>query len=606
MRPRLLLPCLLLLAACPPKPARPERPDLVTITILSTNDLHGQLDPVLHRTAGGQSLRVGGARALAATVAELRAKNPGGTILVDAGDFMQGTLLSGHHEGAPVRELFHLLGHDAVAVGNHEFDFGPVGSQNPNLTPGLDNRGALMAWARQASFPVLAANITDLQGRPLAWPNVRSSVMLTRKGVRVGLLGLTTPATARSAMPAMVRGLRFLPLLSAAEREASRLRAQGAQVVVAVAHAGGRCPTRDADQCTGELFVDLLARLGTGLVDVVVAGHTHQSIWHRHRGVLVVEACSHGKALGRVELTVDRRTGRVVAGASRALPPVNVCHDVFSATGDCDPPPGGAGGAQVLGSLGPSGMKLLGAVVENPLMARHRRAVSRAGQMITRYRASILDLEQQKLAVVARTMGHDRFSSSEVASYFARAMLESVPGADFAVLNSGGVRASLPAGIITWRHVFEAMPFENRVATARLTGAELRRLLEVGTASSFGVFQVAGLRMKVRCTDPVQVVSLTTIGGQELERHKLYTVVLNDYLLTGGDGVGVVMQGVMQSRKKIHGDLLIRDVIVRKLRASKAPINSADDPVISASDPPVVTVDGPCREVPRRRRALCR
>ena len=590
MSSRLLLTALALLCgACPPPPVQPHKPDLVTLTILSTTDLHGQLDPVLYRT-GGVKLRVGGARALAATVAEERAKNPGGTILVDAGDFMQGTLLSGHHEGAPVRDLFHLLGHDAVTLGNHEFDFGPVGSRSPNLTPGLDNRGALKAWARQARFPVLSANITDHGGRALSWPNVRASVVLIRKGVRIGLIGLTTPATARSAMPAMVHGLRFAPLLATAEGEAARLRRQGAQVVVVVAHAGGECPSRDAGQCTGELFKDLLWRIKPGLVDVVMAGHTHQCIWHRLRGVLVAEACSHGKALGRVELTVDRRTGRVVPGGSRALPPQSVCHDVFARSGDCDAPRG-----RDPGPLAP-----------NPLLGKHREVVAAAGQIVARYGAGIRHLEQQRLAVVARTMTHDRFASSEVASFFARAMLEAVPGADFAVLNSGGVRARLPAGIITFRHVFEAMPFENRVATARLTGAQVRRLLEIGTARSFGIFQVAGLRLRVRCGDPIRVTSVTTAAGRPLEPGRLYTVALNDYLLTGGDGVGVVMARVPDARKKIHGDLLIREVIARKLRASQGPINRADAPVVSASAPPVVTENGPCRKTRKRRRGLCR
>ncbi len=588
MRSPLLIPFLLLTTACPPKPVHPEKPDLVTITILSTNDFHGQLDPLLHR-AGDKKLRVGGARALAATVAELRSKNPEGTILVDAGDSMQGTMLSGRHEGAPVRDLFHLLGTDAVAVGNHEFDFGPVGSQSPNLKGGLDNRGALKAWARAARFPVLTANITREDGRPWKWPNLHTSVVLTRKGVRVGILGLTTPDTARSAMPAMVHGLRFVPLLAAAEREAARLRSRGAQVVVAVAHAGGECPSRDSGECFGEIFADLLARIKPGLLDVVIAGHTHQCIWHRYRGVLVAEACKRGKAVGRVELTVDRRTGRVVPGSSRALPPRAVCHDVFSGTGDCDQPTGSTGGQ----------------VVENPLLVRHRDVVAKAGRLVARYRADLRDAERQKLAVVARTMHHDRFSSSEVASYFAQAMLEAVPGADFAVINSGGVRATLPAGPITRRHVFEAMPFENRLATARLTGTQLRRLLEVGTARGKGIFQVAGLRMRVRCGEPIRVVSVTTAAGQPLVPDRLYMVVLNDYLLTGGDKVGVVLHKVPADRKKIHGDL-IREVIARKLKASKGPINTAQAPVFSASDPPVVAEDGPCRKPRKRRRGICR
>ncbi|MFZ5785132.1 MAG: metallophosphoesterase, partial [Acidobacteriota bacterium] len=125
--------CLLLatlVAGCPagrpPDPAR-TADDRVTVTILATNDLHGQLEPLVRytREAPPRRYRVAGAEALAATLGSLRARDPGGTIVLDAGDFMQGSLTSNRHEGRPVRELLALLRYDAVAIGNHEFDFGP-------------------------------------------------------------------------------------------------------------------------------------------------------------------------------------------------------------------------------------------------------------------------------------------------------------------------------------------------------------------------------------------------------------------------------------------------------------------------------------------------
>ena len=128
----------------------------------------------------------------------------------------------------------------------------------------------------------------------------------------------------------------------------------------------------------------------------------------------------------------------------------------------------------------------------------------------------------------------------------------------------------------------------------------------MGTARSFGVFQVAGLRLRARCGDPVRLVSVTTAAGQPLEPARLYTVVLSDYLLTGGDGVGVVIHAVPARRKKIHAGLLIREVIARKLKAAGEPINSAARPFISTTHPPVVVENGPCVKKRKKKRLLCR
>ena len=94
-------------------------------------------------------------------------------MLVDAGDMFQGTLESNMTEGAAVVRAYNALGYDAVAVGNHEFDFGPVGPAPSPRAPGDDPRGALKARAAEAHFPFLAANLVDdATGAPPAWPNV--------------------------------------------------------------------------------------------------------------------------------------------------------------------------------------------------------------------------------------------------------------------------------------------------------------------------------------------------------------------------------------------------------------------------------------------------
>ena len=95
-------------------------------------------------------------------------------MLVDAGDMFQGTLESNIGEGAAVVRAYNVLRYDAAAIGNHEFDFGPVGPAPAPRTPADDPRGALKARAAEARFPFLAANLVDAAtGAPPAWPNVR-------------------------------------------------------------------------------------------------------------------------------------------------------------------------------------------------------------------------------------------------------------------------------------------------------------------------------------------------------------------------------------------------------------------------------------------------
>src|SRR5450432_1788836 len=134
--------------AARPHVSRPAR-GAVTITILGTSDTHGALDrlPIL---AG-----------FVDNVRAARKADGGAVVLVDAGDLFQGTLESNLAEGAPVIAAFNAIGYDAVAIGNHEFDFGPVGPAVTPQAPGDDARGALKARAAQAHFPLLDANLLD-------------------------------------------------------------------------------------------------------------------------------------------------------------------------------------------------------------------------------------------------------------------------------------------------------------------------------------------------------------------------------------------------------------------------------------------------------------
>ena len=211
-----------------------------TLSIVGTNDLHGGVMEMNGR--GGLALLDGYLSNLRA----VRQKDGGAVLLLDAGDLYQGTLESNLNEGAVVTDAYNAIGYQAAAIGNHEFDYGPVGAAAIPHAPGDDPRGALKARLLQARFPFLVANLVDgATGMPISLPNVSPSVMLTINGVRVGVVGLLTEPAMSYTTAANVEGLLVTPLVKALVDEAKALRGRGASIVIALAHAGSKCSSVD-------------------------------------------------------------------------------------------------------------------------------------------------------------------------------------------------------------------------------------------------------------------------------------------------------------------------------------------------------------------------
>ncbi|MBK8713763.1 MAG: metallophosphatase [Deltaproteobacteria bacterium] len=323
------------LCACerPSAPAEPEHPTPVapapaptpiTLSIVGTNDLHGHIEAL--PWLGGYLANLRHARA-----------DDGAVVVLDGGDMFQGTIASNLEEGAPVVAAYRALGYDAVAIGNHEFDYGPVGPAATAKTAQDDPRGALRARIEEAGFAFLSANITTVDGGPA--PLGLPSTLLERAGVRIGVIGATTESTPHTTLAANVADLRFTPLADAIAREATALRGRGAAVVVVAAHAGGKCTAfEDAAALAScerdEEIMHVADALAPGLVDVIVAGHTHQAMAHRVNGIAIIESYANGSAFGRVDLVVD--AGRVESVTIH--PPQRICRG-GEGPAACEPAP---------------------------------------------------------------------------------------------------------------------------------------------------------------------------------------------------------------------------------------------------------------------------
>ncbi len=471
-----------------PLPPAPPAAKPVVISIVGSNDFHGYLRrfPLF----AGYVANVRHAR-----------EGDGAALLVDAGDMLQGTIASNLSEGASVIAAYNALGYQAAAIGNHEFDFGPVGP--PPAPPGFDPQGALKARIAEARFPMLSAN---LEG---TLPGVQAACLIGAAGVRVGFVGVLTHDTPNIVMPAYFAGLGVAPLAPAIEREAHTLRAQGADLVVVLAHAGGDCKRfddpRDVSSCDPDQEIFKLAgALPKGLVDVIVAGHTHAGVAHFVNGIAVVEAGSYGRAFSRVDVTLSAHH----VTTTHIFPPQPLCPDYDAAT--CTPPD--YEGAPVRPDAH------IAALVAPALAAEQKRRDDKLGVKL--------------VAAVKRSHKQE----SALGNLFADLIRQAAPHADVGLMNGGGLRNDLPAGELSYGAFYDAMPFENMLATVHITGADLRALVARNLQNDArGIISLSGVRAVARCGARGLEVELVRDNGAKIRDTDPITLAVSDYLVSGGD-----------------------------------------------------------------------
>jgi 2',3'-cyclic-nucleotide 2'-phosphodiesterase (5'-nucleotidase family) len=554
---KLALLCVWLLVACahpaapvndpPSAPAHgaplPQR-TAVTLSIVGTNDVHGALER-LPLFAG-----------FVANLRAARAADGGGVLLVDAGDMFQGTLESNLAEGADVVRAYNALGYAAAAVGNHEFDYGPVGPAATAATPQDDPRGALKARAREARFPFVVSNILDTAtGARIAWPNMPASTLVEVAGIKVGIIGASTESTPFTTMPANFAGLKMAPPAPAITEQATALRAQGAQVIVATMHIGSSCKSfdqpEDASSCdkSQELFT-LLAGLPRGTVDVIVAGHTHAVIAHRLDGVAVIESAASARAFGRVDLRI---------GPDGRVTDVHIDKPHLLCALDS------RGNPVAVAACAPGEYEGKPVVADPEIQQIADAAVARAGEH-----------RQEKLGIsLAKTITRSHATESAEGNWFCDLMLAARPEAQISLTNGGGLRADLPAGELTYGQLFEALPFDNRFAIVDITGGDLRKLVTSNLQHGGAFLSWGGVTAKARCKAGKLDVQIR-VAGKPLDDGARYKLATSDFLASGGDGV--IGRLKLPDGAIRMTDAIIRDAVSDVLRGWKGTPRAAIDP----------------------------
>lgn len=493
----LSLAVVLALSGCASQvPQGAERDKTYRLTVMHTNDHHGHF---WHNSDGEY-----GMAARKTVVDQIRrevAAQGGYTLLLDGGDVNTGVPESDLQDAVPDFKGMNLLGYQAMAVGNHEFDK-PL--------------SVLKMQRDLAQFPMLSANIYE-NGQRMFEPYK----VFNLGGLRVGVMGLTTEDTRKMVLPENVARLDFRNPIAEAGKVVPELRRQ-ADVVIAATHMGHYENGQHGNQAAGDVE---MARAVSG-IDLVVGGHTQNPACmkaenvldrayvpgtacqpDRQNGAWIVQAHEWGKYVGRADFEYRNGEFKLV---NYTLIPINLKKPVKAADGQT------------------TLVNYTSAIAENPEMLALLTPYQKFGQDKLNIQIGATDsrLEGDRKLV--------RSQPTNLGVLVGRAMMDKTR-ADLAIVNAGGVRDAIAAGAITYKDVLKVQPFGNTVCTVDLTGQELTDYLNAAakmTPGSGAFPQFAGVELEIAAGQ----VSKVRVAGQALQPGKTYRLAINNFQASGGDG----------------------------------------------------------------------
>lgn len=449
--------------------------------ILHTNDVHGAVEGYAY---------------IAQLKADYEAKGAE-VILVDAGDFSQGTTYVSSTKGADAVTMMNAAGYDVVTLGNHEFDYG-YAQLKENMS--------------KAKFKVVCADVFNEDGTPIFDANYTYT---TKSGVKVGFFGMETPETQTKANPALIKGLTFATGDAFTKATADQVAAlKDADVVICLAHLG--VDAESAPYRSTDLYAAVKG------IDFIVDGHSHTVMTKGEKGepiqstgtafanigvIVIDDASKKIESNSLVEIKEDTAKDATVAAAAQKI--IDRIDKEYGAV------------------FAKSEVVLNGAKAPNG----NRDSETNNGDLITD--AMVWKILQDKESL---TVDADHV---------------------VAVTNGGGIRKAINPGDVTKKSINEVLPFGNTVVTIYITGAELLEALEASTyctPDAIGGFpQVSGINYTISTavaydanaeTYPASTyygpksinrVTINSINGKEFKADDTYAVITNDFCGGGGD-----------------------------------------------------------------------
>jgi 5'-nucleotidase / UDP-sugar diphosphatase len=503
-------------------------PNTVCISILHTTDLHGHILP----TSDYDGIPDRGGLARCATqIKRWQRENPN-SILIDVGDVYQGTDVSLRNKGALMIDLLNHLEYDAWVVGNHEFDWGMECFERA---------------LQQSNMPVLAANML-MEGKPEfpdkkhPFAKIRPFIVKEFAGVRIAIIGVTTPGMPFWLWPEFTRGLDFRHPVEPVRRAIASVKSAGADAIVLTGHMGLKTRTG------GDDFANTVMALTSEFPEaaVFIAGHTHQDIPSRlANGVLFTQADHFGIHVGRVDLLFDRNSKKLLHREA-------ICELMDNRFG-----------------------------FDQIVLARAKSQFAES--------SAALSEPIGELAETVRGRSHPGWPS-EAERLIGAAIMEmlferNVP-VDGVMHGTFDDKADLIAGPKTVSDVWNIIPYENYVVTAQLSSEELRISME-DVFASHEKRNLIGFEVKTESRgDACRIVSMVRANREPLDRNKKYIIAFNSFDARSGGHHFMKLRAFLERPEAncVLHPVQTRDALIRYFQHHKIVhrIASVDPPAIAA------------------------
>ncbi|MGV6988291.1 bifunctional UDP-sugar hydrolase/5'-nucleotidase UshA [Testudinibacter sp. P80/BLE/0925] len=478
------------------------------LTVLHTNDLHGRFWQNQNGEYG-----LAAQKTLIDRIRKEVAEKGGELILLNAGDYNTGIPESDLQNAKPDIEAMNAMGYEALALGNHEFD-------NP-----LQLLDMQESWAK---FPFLSANVFNKKDGSLL---VKPYTILDKQGLKVAVVGLTTEDTAKLGNPEFISNVEFVRPAEAAKDVLAALNDnEKPDIKIGLTHMGYYHDAQYGSNAPGD--VSMVRELEKGAFDLVIGGHSHDTVCINddgsfndkykpgdvckpafENGTWIMQAGEWGKYVGRADFEFKNGELKLV---NYQLVPVNLKEKVKNAEGKTE--------YVLFQEEIPADAELLA----------HLKVYQDKGDELLGVEVGSVNekLEGDRNVI--------RFRQTNLGQLIARSQKERAK-ADIGIMNSGGIRASIEPGKVTYKDILTVQPFGNIISYVELNGTELIDYLNVVAlkeVDSGAYAQFAGIAMTV--DRKAKKVSEVKINGEPLDPKKVYRISLPSYTAAGGDGYPLV------------------------------------------------------------------
>ncbi|MBN3064436.1 bifunctional UDP-sugar hydrolase/5'-nucleotidase [Pectobacterium aquaticum] len=478
-----------------------EKDKTYAITILHTNDHHGHF---WHNDHGEYGLAA--QKTLVDQIRQEVASKGGSVLLLSGGDINTGVPESDLQDAEPDFRGMNMVGYDAMALGNHEFD-------NP--------LSVLRQQEKWAKFPLLSANIYQ---KSTSQRLFKPYALFDKQGVKIAVIGLTTDDTAKLGNPEYFTDIEFRNPSTEAKQVVEQLRkSEKPDVIIAATHMGHYDDGNHGSNAPGD--VEMARSLPAGYLDMIVGGHSQDPVCmaqenkkqvgyvpgtpcapDRQNGTWIVQAHEWGKYVGRADFTF--RDGELKLEHYQLIP-INLKKKVEK-----------------------------DGKTERVFYTHEITQNADVMKMLTPFQEKGQAQLGIKIGSVKGKLEGDRnqvrFRQTNLAHVLLSAQLERA-GADFAIMSGGGVRDSIESGDITYKDVLKVQPFANTLVYVDMKGSDVEKYLAVAANKKVDSGAYAQF-LNVSLTADGQGVQNVKIKGEPLQADKVYRMATLNFNAMGGDG----------------------------------------------------------------------